>query len=255
MFLDGRVGEGKGRFDVKGEEGHFDIEWGVVQRGRGRKGRKRGDGKRWRYKMGGKSRPVDLDQNRNQRSLWSGEQQSSLDALEWPITGRGHSLSGQSHPRPRLSHRPPRFLVQPMFSFASILVIIIAAVPPSRPFQLYHRVLDPSLPESSFLNRASILSDGVGNLRIEPAPTFQSDFESAHVTDALYQLALDPSRPGQSTSLWLVSSVKAVISFPSLLPALPHLPLLSATSSRMPTSTSSSISPTLAAHHSPLSIS
>lgn len=141
-----------------------------------------------------------------------------------------------------------------MFSFASILVIIIAAVPPSCAFQLHHRVLDPSLPESSFLNRASILSDAAGNLRIEPAPTFRSDFETAHVTDALYQLALDPS-PGQSTSLWLVSSVKAVISFPSLLPALPHLPLLSATSSRMPTSISSSISPTPAAHHSPLSIS
>jgi len=100
-----------------------------------------------------------------------------------------------------------------MFSLASILAIILAALPlPLSAFQLHHRVLHPSLPEPSFLNRASILSDAAGNLRIEPLPTLQSHFdtfaETAHVTDALYQLALDPN-PGQSTSLWLVSSVKA----------------------------------------------
>jgi len=105
-----------------------------------------------------------------------------------------------------------------MFSFSFILVITIAAVPvPLWAWQLHHRVLHPSLPESPFLNRASILSDAGGNLRIHPAPSLQSDFDSfvetAHVTDALYQLALDP-HPGQSTSLWLTSSVKAVISFP-----------------------------------------
>jgi len=100
-----------------------------------------------------------------------------------------------------------------MFSFSFILVITFAAVPvPLWAWQLHHRVLHPSLPESPFLHRASILSDAAGNLRIQPAPSLQPDFDSfvetAHVTDALYQLALDP-HPGQSTSLWLTSSIKA----------------------------------------------
>jgi hypothetical protein len=106
-------------------------------------------------------------------------------------------------------------------SIASTVVIVLSVVPlPLWAIQLHHRVLHPSLPQSPFLNRASILSDAVGNPRIEPVPTLQSDFdtfaETAHLTDALYQLALDPN-PGQSNSLWLVSSIKAVSSFPSYL--------------------------------------
>ncbi len=109
-----------------------------------------------------------------------------------------------------------------MFSFSLILLVITAAIPlPLWAFQLHHRVLIPSLPEAPFLNRASILSDAAGNPRIEPVPTLNADFDgftkTAHVADALYQLALDPY-PGQSTSLWLISSVKAVISTPSSLP-------------------------------------
>lgn len=148
-----------------------------------------------------------------------------------------------------------------MFSFSFILVITIAAVPvPLWAWQLHHRVLHPSLPDPSFLNRASILSDAAGNLRIDPAPSLQADFDSfvvetAHVTDALYQLALDP-HPGQSTSLWLTSSIKAVISFPFSLPTPPpHLSLPSATSSILPMSTSPFMSLILAALHSPLIIS
>ena len=115
-----------------------------------------------------------------------------------------------------------------MLLFSLILVITFAAVPvPLWAWQLHHRVLHPSLPEPPFLNRASILSDAAGNLRIQPAPSLQADFDSfvetAHVTDALYQLALD-LQPGQSTSLWLTSSIKAVISFPPSLPTPPpHL--------------------------------
>lgn len=205
VFLDGRVGEGEGRLDVKGEERHFDIEWGV-RSGGGEGGDESGETERdgvikWEGSL-------DL-WTWNQRSLWSGEraEQSQWEMMPaWPMAGRGHPFA--ANPRPRLSHPTP-FSGQPMFSFASILVIITAAVPPSRAFQLHHRVLDPSLPEPSFVNRASLLSDAAGNLRIEPAP---AELESAHVTDALYQLALDP---GQSTSLWLLSSVKAVSSFPS----------------------------------------
>jgi hypothetical protein len=53
MFLDGRVGEGKGRLDVKGEEGHFDIGMGRCAAGEGKRwDESGGDGKRWRYKMG-----------------------------------------------------------------------------------------------------------------------------------------------------------------------------------------------------------
>lgn len=146
-----------------------------------------------------------------------------------------------------------------MFSFSFILVITIAALPvPLWAWQLHHRVLHPSLPESPFLSRASILSDAAGNLRLHPAPSLQPDFDSfvetAHVTDALYQLALDP-HPGQSTSLWLTSSIKAVISFPSYFPTPPHLSLLSATSSMLPMRTSSFMSLIPAELHSPSIIS
>ncbi|KAI0003100.1 hypothetical protein BJV74DRAFT_572028 [Russula compacta] len=91
----------------------------------------------------------------------------------------------------------------------TLLLLIFSAATPLHAFQLHHRILHPSLPQLSFHNRASILSDVAGNPRIDPAPTFQSDFaafaEAAHVTDALYQLALDPG----SDSPWLISSVKA----------------------------------------------
>lgn len=146
-----------------------------------------------------------------------------------------------------------------MLSFSLILLLTVPV--PLWAWQLHHRVLNPSLPlpEPPFLNRASILSDAAGNLRLESAPGvhahFDSFVETAHVTDALYQLALDP-HPGQSTSLWLTSSVKAVISFPSSLPTPPpHLSLPSVTSSMLPMSTSSFMSLIPAARHSPLIIS
>lgn len=144
-----------------------------------------------------------------------------------------------------------------MLSFL-LFVITITIPAPLWAWQLYHRVLNPSLPESPFLNRASILSDAAGNLRIHPAPGLQADFDSfvetAHVTDALYQLALDP-HPGQSTSLWLTSSIKAVLSFPPSLHSPPHLSPPSATSSMLPMRTSSFMSLIVVELHSPSIIS
>ncbi|KAI0307309.1 hypothetical protein B0F90DRAFT_1814082 [Multifurca ochricompacta] len=101
-----------------------------------------------------------------------------------------------------------------------ILIFIFTTLTPLplQAFQLYHRILHPSLPDQSFFNRGSlILSDPI---HIDPAPSLQYDLltfieTSAQVTDALYQLALalDP-QPGETGSvsespLWLISSVKA----------------------------------------------
>ncbi|KAI9512200.1 hypothetical protein F5148DRAFT_55512 [Russula earlei] len=95
------------------------------------------------------------------------------------------------------------------------LLIALALFPPSHAaFHLFHRVISPSLHQPPFLHRAHILLDTAGIPRIEPPPppTLQSHFEAfaetAHVSDALYQLALDP-HPGANDSLWLLSSVKA----------------------------------------------
>ncbi|KAI0303253.1 hypothetical protein BC826DRAFT_903641 [Russula brevipes] len=90
-----------------------------------------------------------------------------------------------------------------MFELVVVVISIIAAALPLHALQLHHRVLHPSFPQPSFLPRASILSDAAGNLRIEPPPASTStDFapfaETAHVTGALYQLALDP-QPGIPT--------------------------------------------------------
>jgi len=211
-----------------------------------------------------------LNERRASQPNWNRNREQPISHPEPGQSGsRPSAPNGPvANPRPRTSHQPirppsghPHFSIYfPMLSFSFILVVTIAAVPvPLWAWQLHHRVLHPSLPEPPFLNRASILSDAAGNLRIQPAPSLQADFESfvetAHVTDALYQLALDP-HPGQSTSLWLTSSIKAVISFPSSLPTPPpHLSLPSATSSMLPTSTSSFMSLIPAALHSPLIIS
>ena len=104
------------------------------------------------------------------------------------------------------------------------LLVLSSLLSPLRALQLYHRVLHPSLPDQSFFHRGTIEEIENGNAHIEAVPSLQYDplafaETSAHVTDALYQLALDP-HPGQSDSLWLISSVKAVTTF------LIHLPLL-----------------------------
>ncbi|KAI0251251.1 hypothetical protein BJV78DRAFT_1282540 [Lactifluus subvellereus] len=93
----------------------------------------------------------------------------------------------------------------------STITIIASLSSFAQAFQLYHRVLHPSSPENPFVKRGSILlSDPTGNTRIQSTSTVQHDLPlaetSAHVTDALYQLALDP---GKSDSLWLISSIKA----------------------------------------------
>ncbi|KAH9966099.1 hypothetical protein BC827DRAFT_1182099 [Russula dissimulans] len=88
----------------------------------------------------------------------------------------------------------------------SLLLIISIALVPLHAFKLHHRILNPSLPQPPFLQRAQILLDTAGNPRIDPLPGHFEPF--AEVRDALYQLALDP-QPGASHSLWLISSVKA----------------------------------------------
>jgi hypothetical protein len=105
-----------------------------------------------------------------------------------------------------------------MLLFSIIITVSVSVVAfPSlvQAFRLYHRVFHPSFPEQSFFKRGSILSDAPGNYRIQSlSSTVQHELPlaetSAHVTDALYQLALDP---GKSDSLWLISSVKAVIPY------------------------------------------
>ncbi|KAH9179859.1 hypothetical protein EDB89DRAFT_1923561 [Lactarius sanguifluus] len=94
-----------------------------------------------------------------------------------------------------------------------LVFLVLSLVAPLRAFQLYHRILHPSLPDQSFFHRGTIEEIDRGKARIEAAPTLQYDLlafaeTSAHVTDALYQLALDP-HPGESDSLWLISTVKA----------------------------------------------
>lgn len=106
-----------------------------------------------------------------------------------------------------------------MFSLIPLLVFIA----PLSAFQLYHRIHHPSLVDQTFFRRGTI-EEFDGKARIEAVPSLQYDLlafaeTSAHVTDALYQLALDP---GQSDSLWLISSVKAVTIFPPFLAILSH---------------------------------
>ena len=98
--------------------------------------------------------------------------------------------------------------------FPLIPLILLSFLSPLSAFQLYHRVLHPDIPDHSLVHRGTI-QEHDGNARIDAVPSLQSDLlafaeTSAHVTDALYQLALDP---GQSDSLWLFSSVKAVTIF------------------------------------------
>jgi hypothetical protein len=104
-----------------------------------------------------------------------------------------------------------------MLLFPVIFLSIFAIPSPSQvqAFRLYHRVFHPAFPEQQFFKRGSILSDDAGNHRIHSlSSTIQHELPlaetSAHVTDALYQLALDP---GKSDSLWLISSIKAVIRY------------------------------------------
>jgi hypothetical protein len=94
-----------------------------------------------------------------------------------------------------------------MFSLLLLLVLPVHAL------QLHHRLVHPSSPpDAPFFKRATIRPDHTGNPGIESVPTLQADFEAftrfetQHVTDALYQLALD----FQTDSPWLISSVKAV---------------------------------------------
>jgi hypothetical protein len=97
--------------------------------------------------------------------------------------------------------------------FPLLLLLLFSLLSPLRAFQLYHRILHPSLPDQPFSRRGTIEEIDHGTVRIEAVPSLQYDAlafaeTSAHVTDALYQLALDPY-PGQSDSLWLISTVKA----------------------------------------------
>ena len=107
-----------------------------------------------------------------------------------------------------------------MYPLISLLVLS-SLVSPLLALQLYHRIIHPSSPDQSFFLRGTIEQFDHGNARIEAVPSLQYDDllafaeTPAHVTDALYQLALDPS-PGQPDSLWLISSVKAVMIFPPL---------------------------------------
>ncbi|KAN0131454.1 hypothetical protein V8E53_010831 [Lactarius tabidus] len=92
------------------------------------------------------------------------------------------------------------------------LLVLLSLVAPLTAFQLYHRIHHPLLDDQSFFRRGTI-QELDGKAYIEAVPSLQYDLlafaeTSAHVTDALYQLALDP-HPGQSDSLWLISSVKA----------------------------------------------
>ncbi len=103
-----------------------------------------------------------------------------------------------------------------MFLFHFYLFLLSSFLPPLNAFQLYHRVFHHSLEDQNFFQRGTIQQTESGNARIEAAPSLQYDFlafaeTSAHVTDALYQLALalDP-HPGHSDSIWIISSVKAV---------------------------------------------
>jgi hypothetical protein len=103
--------------------------------------------------------------------------------------------------------------------FPPIPLLVLSLVAPLTAFQLYHRIHHPSLDDQSFFRRGTI-QELDGKAHIEAVPSLQYDLlafaeTSAHVTDALYQLALDP-HPGQSDSLWLISSVKAVTIFPPL---------------------------------------
>ena len=98
--------------------------------------------------------------------------------------------------------------------FSLFLLLIVLPILPLQALQLHHRLIHPSSPpDSPFFKRASIRPDDTGNPGIESVPTLQADFEAftrfetqQHVTDALYQLALDL----QTDSPWLISSVKAV---------------------------------------------
>jgi hypothetical protein len=97
-----------------------------------------------------------------------------------------------------------------MFLFSFILIFLSPSFAQS--FRLYHRIFHPSLPEQSFVKRGSLIEDVDGKFRIQSlSSTLQHQLPlaetSAHVTDVLYQLALDP---GKTDSLWLISSVKAV---------------------------------------------
>ncbi|KAH9045560.1 hypothetical protein EDB85DRAFT_41343 [Lactarius pseudohatsudake] len=108
------------------------------------------------------------------------------------------------------------------------LLVLSSLVAPLRAFQLYHRILHPSLPDQSFFHRGTIEEIERGKARIEAAPSLQYDLlafaeTSAHVTDALYQLALDP-HPGQSDSLWLISTVKCHLINPTNERIVIHLP-------------------------------
>lgn len=102
----------------------------------------------------------------------------------------------------------------------SLFLLLILPLLPIHALHLHHRLIHPSSPsDSPFVKRASIRPDSAGNPAIDSVPTLQADFEAftrfetQHVTDALYQLALDP----QSDSPWLISSVKAVsLFFPPL---------------------------------------
>jgi hypothetical protein len=126
------------------------------------------------------------------------------------------SRDQSSRDQPEPSLEPNSLIMLPL------LFLLLSLLSPLRAFQLYHRILHPSLPDQSFFHRGTI---DHGNARIEAAPSLQYDLlafaeTSAHVTDALYQLALDP-HPGRSDSLWLVSTVKAVtIPFSLPLPVL-----------------------------------
>ncbi|KAH9977941.1 hypothetical protein BGW80DRAFT_1456079 [Lactifluus volemus] len=96
-----------------------------------------------------------------------------------------------------------------MFLFPLILIFLSPSLAQS--FRLYHRLFHPSLPEQNFVKRGSIIEDVDGKFRVQSlSSTLQHQLPlaetSEHVTDVLYQLALDP---GKTDSLWLISSVKA----------------------------------------------
>jgi hypothetical protein len=116
----------------------------------------------------------------------------------------------QSWPRPL--NRPIPALSLPTTMFLFLLILIFLSPSFAQSFRLYHRLFHPSLPEQNFVKRGSIIEDVDGKFRVQSlSSTLQHQLPlaetSEHVTDVLYQLALDP---GKTDSLWLISSVKAV---------------------------------------------
>ncbi|GBE79536.1 hypothetical protein SCP_0207360 [Sparassis crispa] len=82
--------------------------------------------------------------------------------------------------------------------------------------RVFHRVYHPSLPDSPFVQRASLSVSGIGpgaHARLLPSQSLPADLSrlalaTENIPGALYQVALEP-RPDADPSLWHISAVKA----------------------------------------------